>query len=61
MSKREDYSHVVDFKILLNHYIDNSVNERSFVCLDKTFFTNNFSRSDRLNNENLNDVEEEKV
>lgn len=38
LQKREDYSHVIDFKRLLNDYIDNSLNERSFVCLDKKFF-----------------------
>lgn len=46
-SKRDDYSDVIDFKKLLNDFIDNQVSERSLVCLDRKFFQNNFQQSDR--------------
>ena len=38
MSKRPNYLGVIDFKRLLSDYIDNTINERSFVCVDRKFF-----------------------
>jgi len=40
--KREDYTSIIDIKRLHNDYIDNAITERSLVCLDKSFFRNNF-------------------
>jgi hypothetical protein len=53
LQKREDYTHVIDFHLLLNDYLDNNISERSFVCIDKAFFRNNFNLSDRLGSDNL--------
>jgi hypothetical protein len=36
--KREVYGHVIDFKRLLEDWRSNSLTEKSFVCLDKSFF-----------------------
>lgn len=35
---RETYGHVIDMKRLQEDYRLNYVNERSFVCIDKSFF-----------------------
>jgi hypothetical protein len=43
LNKRETYQHVLDLQLLAEDFRLNSVNERSFVCLDKTFFSHGFS------------------
>lgn len=46
LTLRDNYVHVIDFKKLLLDYIENNVSERSFICLDKKFFSSNFMQSD---------------
>eukprot|EP00347_Sterkiella_histriomuscorum_P019678 403340704 len=38
--KRESYGHVLDLKRLLDDYHANNLSDRSFICLDPTFFKN---------------------
>jgi hypothetical protein len=40
MLKRESYGGIIDFNKMLEDYRNNSINERSFVCLDPAFFGN---------------------
>lgn len=42
LTLRDNYIYVIDFKKLLLDYIENNVSERSFICLDKKFFSTNF-------------------
>jgi len=43
LEERETYTHMVDMQILQEDFKMNSVTERSFICLDRSFFTNGFS------------------
>jgi hypothetical protein len=38
MEKREDYGKFIDFKRMLDDFRTNNISERSFVCLDRSFF-----------------------
>lgn len=42
MSLRENYIRVIDFKRLMLDYVDNQISERSFICVDRKFFNNDF-------------------
>ena len=42
LEKRETYGHIMDFRVLLADYQNNNINERTFVCLDKSFFKGGF-------------------
>ena len=50
LKARETYSHVMDIKRLKDDYRMNSVNERSFVCIDRSFFATGFSLSEPILN-----------
>lgn len=55
MTLRENYINMIDFKRIMLDYIDNQISERSFICVDRKFFHNDFQQSDyRLHNGNNN-------
>ena len=47
MKKRNNYANVIDLKHLKDDMRMNCVNERSFHCIDKSFFQEGFSLSDK--------------
>lgn len=61
LKERETYSHVIDIKRLKDDYRMNSVNERSFVCLDRSFFATGFSLSEPALNKRGDNKEEVKT
>lgn len=46
MLKRESYGGIIDFKKMLEDYRNNNINEKSFVCLDKSFFGTPMKKED---------------
>jgi 5'-3' exonuclease len=57
MGKRECYGGVIDFKKMLEDYRSNSINEKSFICLDKSFFGNPNKTEDGKKSEIMDAIE----
>lgn len=63
LEKRESYRFVIDMERLKKDMAMNSINERSFVCRDRSFFKNGFSLNEPSTNgrrDGLGPREEEK-
>ena len=60
LERRESYKYVVDMERMMNDYQMNCVNERSFICADRSYFKSGFSINEPRTRRDGLGVEEEK-